>query len=111
MQFFKTEPVTVITREYITDELGEVTEETETAIDADVLICPASSEDLSATRPDGDKVVYNLHFQKGWSVPLRGALVEVRGERYRVDGDPQCLTLENCPTPFNLKVKVVRADG
>lgn len=111
MQFFKTEPVTVITREYTTDALGEVTETTETTSSADVLVCPVSTDDLSETRPDGDKIVYRLHFKKGWSVPLRGALVDVRGERFRVQGDPQVLTEENCPTPFNLKVSVVRADG
>ena len=111
MEFFKTEPAVVITREYVTDALGEVTETTETYSNADVLVCPASTEDLAETRPDGDKIVYNIHFKKGWSVPLRGAIIELRGERFRVDGDPQCYTVENCPTPFNLKVSVVRADG
>lgn len=111
MQFFKTEPVTVITREYTKDALGEVIKTTETQHEADVLVRPVSTDDLSEARPDGDTVVYRLHFKKGWSVPLRGALVEVRGERFRVTGDPKALTEENCPTPFNLKVSVVRADG
>lgn len=111
MDFFKTEPVVVITKGYTYDGLGEVTEETETLSNADVLVCPTSTEDLGASRPNGDEIVYNLHFKKGWSVPLRGAIIEVRGERFRVVGDPQMLTVENCPTPFNLKVKVVRDDG
>lgn len=111
MEFFKTEPVVVITRGYTTDALGEVTETEENYSNADVLVCPVSTENLAETRPDGDEVAFNIHFRKGWSVPLRGALIELRGERYRVDGDPQALTVENCPTPFNLKVRVVRADG
>jgi hypothetical protein len=111
MDFFKTEPVTVITREYTKNELGEVTETKEMQTQADVLVCPKSTQNLGSERPDGDKIVYNLHFKKGWSTPLRGALIEVRGERYRVDGDPQPLTVDNCPTPFNLAVSVVRCDG
>lgn len=111
MEFFKTEPVVVITRAYETDELGEVVNETQTEYETDVLVCPATTQDLATSRPDGDTIAFNLHFRKGWSVPLRGALIDVRGERYRVDGDPQCLTTENCPTPFNMKVSVVRVDG
>ena len=111
MDFFKTEPVVVITQETVKNDLGEVIETSETQTKADVLVCPKSNQDLGVERPDGDKVVFNLHFKKGWSVPLRGALVEVRGERYRVDGDPQPLTVDNCPTTFNLPVKVVRCDG
>ena len=111
MDFFKTEPVTVITKTPVLDDLGEVVSETETLTQADALVCPKSTQNLDAERPDGDKVVYNIHFKKGWSVPLRNALVEVRGKRYRVDGDPQALTEENCPTPFNLVAGVVMCDG
>jgi hypothetical protein len=111
MNFFKTEPVKVITRETVKDELGEITSETESITEVDALVCPKSTQNLSVERPDGDKIVYNIHFKKGFDIPLRNALIEVRGERYRVDGDPQPLTVENCPTPFYLSASVVRCDG
>ncbi len=111
MQFFRTEPVTVITCEQVFDDLGEVVSETQTQTDTDALICPISSTDLAATRPNGDKIAFNVHFTKGWELPLRGAQIRVRGDLYRVEGDPQQLTEQNCPTDYNLKVSVVRADG
>lgn len=111
MEFLSTEPVVVITRETQKDDLGEVVSTTETEYKTDALVCPKSTQDISAERFNGDKVVFNVHFKKGWDIPLAGALIEVRGQRYRVDGNPQELTLKNCPTPFYLCAQVVSCDG
>lgn len=111
MEFFRTEPITVITCEHVFDDLGEVVSETEIETETDALICPVSTSDLTATRPNGDAVVYNVHFRKGWNSTLKGAKIRLRGEIYCVEGDPQPLTKENCPTPYNLKASVVKVDG
>lgn len=111
VNFFKTETVKVIYFEIERDELGEVVSQKRIERLADVLVRPASTQDLEVSRPDGTEVVYSLSFPKGWDISLKGALVEVRGETFKIDGDPKPLTVQNCPTVFNLSAKVVRADG
>ncbi len=111
MEFFATEPIAIITYKHETDDTGEVVNTTETETDTDALICPVSTTDLAATRPNGSQIVYNVHLRKGWTLNLRGVRIRIRGELYKVEGEPQALTEENCPTPYNLKVSVVRCDG
>ena len=111
MEFFNTEPIVVITRETQKDDLGEVISTSETEYKTDALVCPVSTQDISAERPNGDKVIFNVHFKKDWNISLAGAYIEIRGERYRVNGNPQKLTDDNCPTPFNLSAQVVKCDG
>lgn len=111
VNFFKTEPVKVISFEIERDELGEVVNQKKIEREVEVLVRPASTQDLEVSRPDGTEIVYSLSFPKGWDMSLKGAQIEVRGEVFKVDGDPKSLTVENCPTSFNLTVKVVRADG
>lgn len=111
MKFFETEPVRVILVEQTLDELGEVIEQSKTTLTVDALVCPTTSADLSAERPNGDKIDFRIHFKRDFDKCLRGAFVEVRGLRCRVLGDPQRLTDENTPTDFNLSANVEVCNG
>lgn len=111
LSFFKPESVEVEWNKTTLDDLGEVETRVTESIDVEVLVCPASTQDLAGERINGTEVVYTLHFPKTWSESLRGAFVWVRGEKYAVKGDPQPYTQENNPLPWNLSVEVVRVDG
>lgn len=89
----------------------------------DVLIVPGDSLDLNGSiRPEGDRTVYTLHFPKTFpksvtEVPayrlksLKGMQVKVRGEAFRVIGDPKPYMDVNTPTRWNLPVKVEAVNG
>lgn len=111
MDFFKLEPVVVFTTTRTTDDVGDLVEETECAVEVQALVCPVSNSDLNEKRPYGEEVVYNIHFLKDFDADLFRAYVEVRGVRYKVQGRPQRLTDENTPTQFNLTARVVRVNG
>lgn len=76
-----------------------------------VLVVPSTSDDSSYERPDGMRVAYTLHFPRGYSADLRGALVTVRGVPYKVVGDPHPYSEANVRGPWTMPVQVVRADG
>ena len=77
-----------------------------------VLVVPGQTNDVTdSVRPDGKSVSYTLHFPKGFDRSLRGALVKVRGEEFRVVGDPKHYTLENTPTKWWLPVEVENVAG
>lgn len=79
---------------------------------ANVLVGPGPRADLTdAERPDGVRVVFNLHFPKGFTGSLRGADIRVRGEWYRVIGDPQAYTEANTPGAWNMPVEVEKVKG
>jgi len=87
-----------------------------------VLVAPGACAELDASRPEGVRVAYTLHFPKGWSGDLRGARVALEAApsasdatwdppRYRVVGDPRPYMDENCPTPWHMPVEVEAVDG
>lgn len=78
---------------------------------ANVVIDPYTYDEMDETRPDGITSSFTLHFPRGYSGDLRGALVTVRGKEYRVVGDPQPYTEANVPGSWTMPVKVVRHDG
>ena len=79
---------------------------------SNVVVAPADPSDIAdSVRPDGVKVAYTLHFPKSFTGDLRGLMVKVRGEWFRVVGDPQRYTDENVPGQWNMAVKVARSDG
>lgn len=80
---------------------------------SDVLVAPGPRADLSdSERPDGYRVVWNLHFPKGYPETLANAEVSVRGgERLTVIGDPQHYTEANTPTRWSMPVELWRVDG
>lgn len=94
------------------DDLGEPAfgEPTRTEV-ADVLVTPGATSDMGSERPNGATVSFTLGFPKSYREPLRGCTVEVRGKPYEVVGDPQPLTPDNVPGPYNYTVEVTRADG
>ena len=79
----------------------------------DVIVAPGPRADLTdAERPDADRVVWNLHFPKGYPATLAGARISVRGGvPLAVVGDPQHYTIENTPTRWSMPVEVWRVDG
>lgn len=79
---------------------------------SNVLVGPGPRSDLEVgERPDGVKVIYNLHFPKTFTGSLRGCDVQVRGEWFQVIGDPKPYTAENTPGDWNMPVEVWVADG
>lgn len=87
---------------------GQVTAET---VD-NVLVAPGPRSDLDGQgRENGDRVVYNLHFPKPYKESLRNATVVVRGEEFKVRGDPKPYTMDNCPTPWWMPVEVETVKG
>ena len=76
-----------------------------------VVIVPATADELDASRPDGISASYTLHFPRGYAADLRGALVFVRGDTFRVVGDPKPYTEANVRGPWTMPVTVVRHDG
>lgn len=76
-----------------------------------VVIVPSTLDETDYLRPDGIRVTYTLHFPRGYTQDLRGARVTVRGETYRVVGEPHPYTEANVRGPWTMPVQVGRADG
>lgn len=112
LSLIRGEPVTVVRPSPSKDDLGEPVwgEPVRTAV-PDVLVTPGATADMGASRPNGATVAFTLGFPKTFREPLRGCSVEVRGRAYEVVGDPQPLTPENVPGPYNYTVEVTRSDG
>lgn len=85
----------------------------ETDVD-DVVIQRGDTQGLTATRPDGSRVDFTLHFPKTYTGDLRGAEIVLYGEfagRYEVVGEPYPYQLENTPTRWWMPVEVVAVHG
>lgn len=108
---FAGETVEVVRSTVSYDELGEPVYGEPERERIEVLVCPGSTSDLDATRPNGVEVVFTLHFPKTYTESLQGCRVEVRGGTYEVIGDPQPYTVANTPGAWNLSVEVKRVDG
>ncbi len=106
------ETVTVLTPSVSYDghmEQAVTWEETEVE---NVVVAPGTTTDVPETsRPDGTRAAFTLGFPKSFSAPLRSCHVIVRGAECAVIGDPQPLTPENTPGPWNLTAEVERVDG
>lgn len=90
------------------DPLGaKVLEYRDITVD-DVLIAPSETyEDEFDVNGTGYKHIYNVYFPKHFDECLNGALIVIRGEEYKVSGNPKRYTDENVPGKWNLKAKVV----
>ena len=95
------------------DAFNEPIYEWESETVDDVLVAPGPRADLTdAERPEGVRVVWNLHFPKGYPATLANARIRVRGgEPLHVIGNPQHYTFENTPTRWSMPVEVWRVDG
>lgn len=78
---------------------------------ANVLVVPSTGDESDYLRPEGVRVDYTLHFPRGYDSDLRGAIVTVRGETFRVVGEPHSYTEANVMGPWTMPVSVVRHDG
>lgn len=81
-----------------------------------VLVAPGSTSDLDATRPEGVRVAYTLHFPKAFTGLLDGARVKVPRpdggvDECRVIGSPRPYQGDLTPGPWNLPVEVEAVDG
>ena len=96
-----------------TDDLFEPVYEWQDETVDDVLVAPGPLADASdPQRPDGVRVVWQLHFPKGYPATLRGARVSVRGGApLDVAGDPQPYTEANTPTRWSMPCELWRFDG
>lgn len=106
------------------NEMGEIisVEDFEGILD-DVLIVTGDTSDLTGSlRSEGDRTVYTLHFPKSFpeavkGIPqeflksLKGVRVRVRGEVFRVIGDPKPYMDVNTPTRWNMPVRVEAVNG
>ena len=109
----KGETVTVTTRvQSGTDPGGDATYTTSTSSVDDVLVAPGSqSNAVDNIRPDGIEVALTLYFPRTFTGTLRGAIITVRGEDYKVIGDPIPYNGGLTPTRWNLVAECERGDG
>ena len=75
------------------------------------LVTPGSTADLDASRPDGVRVAYTVHFPKNYGKSLRGCSVEIDGKAYRVIGDPKPYMADGTPGAWDMAVEVEAIDG
>lgn len=90
-----------------------VDEYSETTVD-NVLIVPGATSDLDASRPEGVRVAFTLHFPKTFSGSLECALVnlpEPYGGTYRVIGNPKPYMDANTPTPWHMPAEIEEVHG
>lgn len=109
----KGEKVTIITKQAVSkDILGNVVfAETEEQVD-NVLVAPGEAADvIDDMRPDGTEVHYTLYFPKTFKGHLETGEIIVRGERLQVVGHPDRFDVGNCPTEWNMVVKVGTIHG
>lgn len=76
-----------------------------------VLPAPAATSDLSATRPNGDRIDMVFHFPKTYKQSLRGTFIEYGGLRFAVVGDPQPYLDNLTPLDWDREVEAVVVDG
>lgn len=81
---------------------------------ANVLIVQGSTADLDASRPEGVRVAFSLHFPKSYTESLEGCSVVLPDEysgTYKVVGTPKPYMVENTPTSWNRVCEVEAAHG
>lgn len=75
------------------------------------LVTPGATADLEASRPDGVRVAYTVHFPKRYGKSLRGCSVVIGGKSYRVIGDPKPYMDDGAPGSWDMPVEVEAVDG
>lgn len=75
-----------------------------------VLVVPKAQIDMNTINTSQEICAYTLHFPKTCTFldGVRGARIEVRGEMYRVLGNPKKYTEANTPTEWIMPVDVAR---
>lgn len=98
------------------DRLGNHIEDYRPPVQAQVLVAPGSTNDLSESRPEGVRVDLTLHFTKEWTDPqsLRGAKVSLPAPwagTFSVVGIPEAYVPSLAPGSLYLPVEVQAYDG
>ena len=98
------------------DRLGNHVEAYASPVPVTVLVAPANTSDLGASRPEGVRVDLTLHFPKTWTDPstLRDAKIDLPepwGGTYMVVGSPQPYAPSLSPLDLYMPVVVVAYDG
>lgn len=78
---------------------------------SNVLVAPASSQDLGAERPDGDATIMTFHFPKTYTGSLRGCLIGWRNSWWEVIGDPRPYSKDSTPGVWNRPVQARLVEG
>lgn len=76
-----------------------------------VLVAPASSQDLGPERPDGDATIMTFHFPKTYIGQLKGNLIGWKGSWWEVVGDPQPYSKDSTPGVWNRPVQARLVEG
>lgn len=76
-----------------------------------VLVAPASSQDLGPERPDGDATIMTFHFPKTYIGQLKGYLIGWKGSWWEVIGDPQPYSKDSTPGVWNRPVQARLVEG
>lgn len=78
-----------------------------------VLVAPGDVDNIvDSTRPDGSVINYTLYFPKSYEwTNLENAEIQVRGECFKVIGRPNYWDEQNCPTDWNMVVKIGTTHG
>lgn len=94
------------------DEFGnERAEYGSTQTVSNVLVAPASSQDLGAERPDGAATIMTFHFPKTYIGSLKGCLIGWKGKYWEVIGDPQPYSEKSTPGMWNRPVQARLVKG
>ena len=94
------------------DEFGNERAEYRPAISLyNVLVAPASSQDLGPERPDGDATIMTFHFPKTYIGDLKGCLIGWKGAWWEVIGDPRPYSKDSTPGVWNRPVQARLVEG
>lgn len=94
------------------DEFGNMRPEYRPAFSLyNVLVAPASSQDLGPERPDGDATIMTFHFPKTYIGQLKGCLIGWRGSWWEVIGDPRPYSKDSTPGVWNRPVQARLVEG
>ena len=94
------------------DEFGNERAEYRTAFSLyNVLVAPASSQDVGPERPDGDATIMTFHFPKTYIGDLKGCLIGWKGSWWEVIGDPRPYSKDSTPGVWNRPVQARLVEG
>lgn len=78
---------------------------------SNVLVAPASSQDLGPERPNGDATIMTFHFPKTYIGNLKGCLIGWKARWWEVIGDPQPYAADSTPGVWNRPVQARLVEG
>lgn len=94
------------------DRFNNPIEEDQQDLVGNVLVAPGElADNIDSVRPNGTYATYTLMFPKTYKGELENCDVMVRGGRYAVIGHPDRFADENCPTEWNMTVRVGATHG